>query len=147
MTVDRLAHALGVATRTLQRYLVRGLTVPQPGETSEQWVARAKAWRAANRGRPGPPASGGETKAEWDVRWRRARALTVELELQLRRGEVHGQAECEREQVARCQEIAAAFGNLGDVCARRLYQASPETIKLVIDEEVRRRLEILSGGG
>jgi phage terminase Nu1 subunit (DNA packaging protein) len=146
-----LAEALDVAPQTLHAWMRRGLTVPQEGETLQQWVERAQAWRKATRKKTGPPPlheqeDGDETLHHWTVRHKKALALKYELENQGRRGELHSHEECERAHVRCCAEFNAAFGNFGDLMARRLFQATPEQIKAEIDAEVRRRLELLADG-
>lgn len=150
--VAQLAAALGRHPNVLRGYLKRGLTVPADGESIEVWVVRARAWCAANRGKTGPkPGSvaggdGGQL-AHAELRLKRARAERAELELRQMRGEVHSRKECEAIAVRRYQEMSNAFGGLGDALARRLYQQTPDAIKVIVDDEVRRRLAIVAAGG
>lgn len=122
--------------------------MPADGEVLDAWVTRARQWIAANRKRTGPKTSGdADTEAKARIRWRLARAQLAELELQQRRGAVHSRSECERDFVARLQELRAAFAQLPDMLARRLYQApSPEAIKVQVEEELRRCFEALARG-
>lgn len=147
MSKEQLALALGVNVRTLLRYCARGLTTPVGDESVEAWVARANEWRRSNRGRAGrkaEPRSDGEQSA--NLRYREAKAELAELDLAERRGELHSRVECERTFVSRCAELRAAFSLLPQALARKLYQApSPDAIALVVEQELRRIFEVLSG--
>lgn len=148
MTNDDLARALGVNTRTLERYRKRGMPWPAAGQPLEEWAKIATAWRTANRRKPGPRARrpdadglGGDALEQQ----RRLRNELLELQLKEKRGELHSTKECEALAVRRLQELRNAFAMLPDQLARALYQApSPDAIKARVEEELRRIFEVLS---
>lgn len=141
-----LATALGVAVRTLHLWRRQGLTTPGPEESLEAWVERARAWRASTRKRSAPVAGEKDSKTAADVRFRQLRAQKLEIEISVLKGRLHDRNECERSFVARCVELRAAFGQLPDRLARRLYQApSPDSIKVQVEDELRRCFAVLAG--
>ena len=122
--------------------------MPATGEDLAAWVVRAKAWRAANRMKPGPrPAAGTEAKMAAEVEYRKLRTQKLRLEVDVLKGALHSRAECEAQAVQRLSELRASFTQLPDRLARRLYQApSPDAIKLIVEEELRRCFEVLVSG-
>lgn len=147
MTNEDLAKLLGTNVRTIERYRLRGLTPKAPGETAEAWIERAKAWRRANRKKPGPQGAKTGDQKDADLRYRLAKAEIAELDLAERRGDLHSKKECEGQSVRRFADLRAAFSLLPQRLARRAYQApSPETIQEIAEAEVRRCLELLANG-
>jgi phage terminase Nu1 subunit (DNA packaging protein) len=149
MTNEQLADALGVNVRTIERDRRRGLPLPGADEALADWVTRAKAWRQANRRKPGPrPAADGSAAADVAMtRFRIAKAELAELQLAERRGELHSQKACEAERVARFGEVAMAMLGLGQAVARKCAHQTAEVVLMVVNEEVRRRLQVLADGG
>lgn len=148
MTNEQLAEALGLNVRTIERDRLRGLPLPADGEDLAAWATRAKAWRKSTRKRPGPrpTATAGDSDIIAMTRYRVAKAELAELQLAERRAQLHSKEECESVQVRRYQEMCNAFASIGDALARRLYQQSPDAIKVIVEEEVWRRLEIVAAG-
>ena len=142
-----MAQALGVHVRTLLRWLKLGAPEPAEGEELQAWASRARAWQQAQRKPRGRPAERSEVAQDAEERFRLARAIKIELEVQKLKEELHSRAACEAEQARRCHEIAISFLGLGQAVARRCYQRTPDVIHQIIEEEVRRRLLILANGG
>lgn len=140
---------MGVSERTVARLKPLGLPMPLPDEDLARWAERAKSWQLAARRRPGPrPAVGGDAKAQAELEYRRLRAQKLQLEVDVLRGELHSRKECEATAVQRLTELRATFTQLPDRLARRLYQApSPDAIKLVVEEELRRCFDSIARGG
>ena len=140
---SELATALGVNVRSLNLYRSRGLDLPAAGESIEAWAKRAKNWIRSSRKKTGPkaaadvPGSDASKWKYWDWRFKRSRALRQELELKKARGKLHSKEECEAEQAERHQAVVMALRMLPDKGARRLYQLSPEAIKIVLQQELR----------
>lgn len=146
MSVDHCSVALGVHPRTLQRWRVQGLRDPAPGESIEAWKQRVAEWRRSRRRRPGPEANGGESQVAAETKLKQLRAEKLSIEIKAMRGELHSKAACEAAFVARCGELRAAFAQLPDKLARKLYSApSPEAIKIQVEEELRRCFAVLAG--
>lgn len=148
-SIEQLAAALDVSTRTINRDLTRGLPRPMRTETLEDWAKRAREWKTQHRRPAGRPREKEKpaTEAEADVRYRMAKAELMEIKLAEAKGELHSQRECEDVTIRRLQEVRTACAQLPDKLARRLYQApSPDAIKLVVEEELRRCFEALADG-
>lgn len=145
-----MAAALGVNVRTIERDRLRGLPLPTDGEDQAAWVTRAREWKRANRKKPGPRtvrAAAGDSEAAAVTRYRLAKAALAELQLAERRGELHSQTACAAERVQRFSEVGIAMLGLGPAVARKCANQSADVVLLVINEEVRRRLQVLSEGG
>lgn len=148
-SIEQLAVALGVSTRTINRDLTRGLPRPMRTESMEDWAKRAREWKKTNRRPAGRPVEKPKpaTEAEADVRYRLAKAELMEIQLAKAKGELHSQIECEAVTARRMLEVRTACAQLPDKLARRLYQApSPDAIKIVVEEELRRCFEALADG-
>lgn len=148
MTNEKLAAALGVSVRCVERYRKRGLTPPSADESIEAWTQRAQDWRKQTRRRSGPKPSGDDaTKAEqakWDARFRKARAMEKEHVVALLEGRVHDVQECEERQVQRMLELRNRLTLLPDKMAQVLVNVSdPEFIRSTIASELQRALEDL----
>lgn len=117
------------------------------GEPLEDWAKRAREWKTVHRRPPGRPAeskAAPTSESSADVRYRLAKAELIEIQLAKAKGELHSKVDCEAEAVRRLQEVRTAFAQLPDKLARRLYNApSPDAIKLVVEEEIRRCFEAL----
>lgn len=149
MTNEQLAEALRVNVRTIERDLRRGLPRPADGEDLPAWVERARAWKRENRRKPGPRPKAAPADAEVAAmaRYRVAKAELAELQLAERRGELHSQKECEAARVQRFGEVAAAMLGIGQAIARKCANQTAEVVLMVVNEEVRRRLQVLADGG
>ena len=149
MTNEELAAALGVSERTIPRMRKRGLPIPMEGEDLKAWAIRAEHWRKTNRRPPGRPRDKEPTpdEAESDARWRLARAVKLELEVAEKKRELHSKKQCEAEHTRRVQEMTIGMMGVGQAVARRVYNRTPDIVQAIIDEEVRRRLQVLSDGG
>lgn len=141
-----MAAALGLHVRTMQRWLQAGLPEPTDGEDLKEWAARANAWRRASRKPRGRPVEKTPEEQDADTRFRLARAIKIELEVAQLKSALHSREECEAEQARRCQELAISLLGLGQSVARRCYQRTPDAIHQIIDDEVRRRLQVLADG-
>jgi hypothetical protein len=142
-------ETLHVDAVTIGRYLKRQptpLTPPAEGEPIEAWAVRAQRWRAENLKRPGPKprAARGSELDRAELRKKRAEAALKELELAERREEVHSVPECEELQVRRFQEMSRAFAGFANALAPRLHMQSIEAIAVILDDEIRRRIEIVA---
>lgn len=149
MTNEQLAAALGVSERTIPRLRKKGLPIPMEGEDPKAWALRAEHWRKQNRRPPGRPRDKEQTpdQADAEARFRLARAIKVELEVAVIKGELHSRKQCEAEHTRRVGEMTIAMLGIGQSVARRCYNRTPDVIQQLIDEEVRRRLLVLSDGG
>ncbi len=149
MTNEQLAEALRVNVRTIERDRRRGMPLPVDGEAIAAWVERARAWKRENRRKPGPRAKAapGDAETAAMARYRIAKAELAELQLAERRGELHSQRECEAARVQRFGEVTVAMLGLGQAVARKCAHQSADVVLLVVDEEVRRRLQVLADGG
>ncbi|MBL9076997.1 MAG: hypothetical protein JNL08_05815 [Planctomycetes bacterium] len=143
---QQLAAELGVNVRTVQRDRKAGMPRQRRGETIPAWAARVRAWREASRQRPGPKTrTPSDAEAAAMVRYRLAKAELAEIELARVRGDLHSRQQCDDARVRQCAEISGALRMLPDTLARKLYQApSPDAIKLVVQEELRRALAVLT---
>lgn len=146
-TNEELASALGVSVRTIPRMRKRGLPAPAEGEDLQEWAKRAATWRRENRKPPGRPADKSIEEQDADARFRLARAIKIELEVEEKKGNLHSKRECEAAHARRCHELTISFLGLGQAVARRCYQRTPDVIEQIIDDEVRRRLQVLADGG
>lgn len=145
MTNEKLAKALGVVARTIERYRSQGMPLPNDGESLSEWRKRAQNWRRENRRLPGPrkraTTSGGEAKGLDRIRELKARILEIELaELE---GRVHSQEDCERDDAKRWGQVMDAIRMAGARVARRCgnQNPSPEQVQEIYDEEVRVAIE------
>jgi phage terminase Nu1 subunit (DNA packaging protein) len=146
-SIEQLAVALDVSTRTINRDLTRGLPRPMRGENLEDWATRARQWKTTHRRKAGRPVEKERpaSEAEADARYRMAKAELIEIQLAKAKGELHSRVECEEQRTRLCAELSAAFQHVPDSLARRCYQApSPDAIKLVVQEVIRRCFEVLS---
>jgi phage terminase Nu1 subunit (DNA packaging protein) len=142
---QELAAALDLDVRTLQRYLERGMPEPTEGETLDAWKARAEKWRTANRHAPGPkPRSKTSALDKAELRKKQAEAKLRELDLAERQGKLHSVPECHDLQVGRYQELAAAFAGFARAMKHRVHLVPPDEVEQILDDEVRRRLEIVA---
>lgn len=146
-TNDELAAALGVSARTIPRMRKRGMPAPAEGEDLQEWAKRASVWRTENRKPPGRPVDKSIEEQDADARWRLARAIKIELEVEEKKGNLHSKAQCEAAHARRCHELTISFLGLGQAVARRCYQRTPDVIQQIIDDEVRHRLQVLADGG
>jgi phage terminase Nu1 subunit (DNA packaging protein) len=146
-TNDELAAALGVSARTIPRMRKRGMPAPADGEDLQEWAKRASVWRTENRKPPGRPVDKTPEEQDAETRFRLARAIKIELEVEQIKGRLHSKDECEAAHARRCHEVTISLLGLGQAVARRCYQRTPDVIQEIIDEEVRRRLLVLSEGG
>jgi hypothetical protein len=138
---------LHVDAVTIGRWLKRQptpLAPPADGEELPAWAARAQRWRRDNLKRPGPKprAARGSELDRAELRKKKAEAALKELELASRRGELVPRKEYEAAEVLRYQAMTNAFAGMGDALARRVHLQPPDAIKVIVDDEVRRRLEI-----
>lgn len=146
-TNEELATALGVSSRTIPRLRKRGMPLPAEGEDLQEWAKRAETWRRENRKPPGRPVDKSVEEQDADTRFRLARAIKIELEVEEKKGNLHSKKECEAAHTRRCHEVTISMLGLGQAVARRCYQRTPDVIQEIIDEEVRRRLQVLAEGG
>lgn len=146
-TNDELAAALGVSARTIPRMRKRGMPAPTDGEDLQVWARRASVWRTENRKPPGRPVDKSPEEQDADARWRLARAIKIELEVEEKKGTLHSKEQCEAAHARRCHEVNISLLGLGQAVARRCYQRTPDVIQQIIDDEVRRRLLVLAEGG
>lgn len=151
MSNEKLAAALGVSVRCVERYRKRGLTPPSADESIEAWTQRAQEWRKQTRRRSGPkPAGDDASKAEhakWETRYRKARAIEKEHVVALLEGRVHNVQECEERQVQRMLELRNRLTLLPDKMAMVLVNVTdPEFIRSTVAAELRRALEDLARG-
>ncbi len=146
-TNEELAAALGVSVRTIPRMRKRGLPAPTEGEDLQEWAKRAEAWRKESRKPPGRPVDKSVEEQDAETRFRLARAIKIELEVEQIRGNLHSKSECEAAHAARCHELTISLLGLGQAVARRCYQRTPDVIQEIIDDEVRRRLQVIAEGG
>lgn len=146
VTNQELADALGLSYTSAARLKRRGMPMPAVGEKLADWAARVRPWCEAMKRKPGRRPAGGaagpdgdpDSLAAYVLRWRKARALREELELQRATRLVHSREDCERDAVRRLRDLLAAFSGLPDRCARLLFNApSPEWIKEQLVRELR----------
>jgi phage terminase Nu1 subunit (DNA packaging protein) len=142
-----MAAALGLHVRTMQRWLNAGLPEPTDGEDLKEWATRAHAWRKASRKPRGRPVEKTPEEQDAETRFRLARAIKIEIEVEQLKRTLHSREECEAEQARRCHEVAISLIGVGQSVARRCYQRTPDVIQQIIDDEVRRRLQVLADGG
>lgn len=149
LTNQRMAAALGLTERHLQRLKSAGLPVPAPGQSEAAWLAAATAWRddqARHSARTGPMSAMGSPTdpnsiAHWTLNFRKARALKEALELQQMRGLVHAKDECDREKVAALHVLRGvidqAIVEISRTCAGRdeafLLQAQAKIYRAAFD--------------
>ena len=112
-TNEELAAALGVSVRTIPRMRKRGLPAPTDGEDLQEWAKRAEAWRRESRKPPGRPVDKSIEEQDADARWRLARAIKIELEVEEKKGNLHSKAQCEAAHARRCHELTISFLGLG----------------------------------
>ena len=145
MNRQQLAKALDIDVRTLRRLERLGMPMPADGETLNSWSARATQWRADARKTPGPKKSPERQKRE-DLE---AAILEEKLE-KLRRenkvqaGEMHSRKQCEMDEERNYQQVAQALLSVGAQVARKCYQKPPDEIQVIVDDAIRRCLEIIS---
>jgi phage terminase Nu1 subunit (DNA packaging protein) len=142
-----MAAALGLHVRTMQRWLNAGLPEPTDGEDLKEWATRAHAWRKASRKPRGRPVEKTPEEQDAETRFRLARAIKIEIEVEQLKRTLHSREECEAEQARRCHEVAISLIGVGQSVARRCYQRTPDVIQQIIDDEVRHRLQVLADGG
>lgn len=142
-----MAAAVGMTVRTVHRWLNEGLPEPTDGEDLQEWATRAKAWRKASRKPRGRPVEKTPEEQDAETRFRLARAIKIEIEVEQLKRTLHSREECEAEQARRCHEVAISLIGVGQSVARRCYQRTPDVIQQIIDDEVRRRLQVLADGG
>ena len=135
-----------VDAETVRRWRARGLTTPAEGEEMPAWAARALRWRAENvkRSGPKPRTTRASEMDRAELRKKRAEARLKELELAEREGKLHSVPECHDLQVGRYQELAAAFAGYGRALKHRVHLLPPDEVEQILDDEVRRRLEIVA---
>ena len=146
MKRQQLAKALDLDVRTLQRYLGRGMPAPAEGESLPEWVERASKWKAENKKAPGPkksPASEKREQLELEILEEKLSKLRLENETQ--RGDLHSKKQCEAEEERNYLQVAQALISVGAKVARKCYQAaSPDVVQVIVDDEIRRCLAVLS---
>lgn len=149
MTNEELAIALGVSERGFYDLKKRGLPLPLPGEDPKAWAIRAEHWRKQNRRPPGRKLGGERTpeQAEFDARYLQARAMMMELKATRLKQELHSRKQCQAEHSRRVRQVTAAMMPLGRTVAASLCGRTPDVVQAIVEEEVRRRLMILSNGG
>lgn len=143
--------SLHIDAVTIGRYLNRKLnplSPPADGEDLAKWAAKAQRWRHENLKRPGPKpriARGrvGELERA-ELRKKKAEATLREIDVEERKGKLHSVPECEALQVQRYQAVAHAFAGFARSVARRVSLLPADEAELVLDDEVRRRLEIIA---
>lgn len=132
--------------RTLHRYLGRGMPAPADGESLAEWVARASKWKAENKKQPGPRKSPESEKRERiELEILEEKLSKLRLENETLRGDLHSKKQCEAEEERNYQQVAQALISVGAKVARKCYQAaSPDVVQVIVDDEIRRCLAVLS---
>lgn len=151
-TNQQLAKALDIAVRTLCRHFAAGLPRPGPRQDLGEWIAQARTWIIEQRRKPGPkpvtPAltgTIGDEKPQWEVRYRRARALEKEMAVAVLERRLHSREECEAEQVRRVLELRGRLQTIPDKLAfRLLHVTDAEVVRRAISDELRLALEELT---